>query len=112
MIYPLKYLLRRKNHIRRCLEKFAQLSARQVFVVDCFSTDGNDKIAAEMNALVVQSEWPGLYAPQLDWVLENLSITSEWVMLPDADEYFLPEAIKEIQEKLPTLPKDVTRVES
>ena len=99
-----------KLHIRRCLEKLATLEARQTFVVDCFSTDGSDKIAAEMGATVVQHEWPGLYAPQLNWALENLPIKSEWVMRLDADEYFLPEAIEELKEKLPTLSNDVTGV--
>lgn len=97
-------------HIKRCLEMLAPLEPRQVFVVDCFSTDGSDKTAAEMGATVVQREWPGLYAPQLNWALENLPIESEWVMRLDADEYFLPEAIEELKEKLPTLPADVTGV--
>ena len=97
-------------HIKRCLEKLAPLEPRQIFVVDCFSTDGSDKTAAEMGATVVQREWPGLYAPQLNWALENLPIESEWVMRLDADEYFLPEAIEELKEKLPQLPDDVTGV--
>ena len=99
-----------KLHIKRCLEKLAPLEARQIFVVDCFSADGSDKMASEMGATVVQREWPGLYAPQLNWALENLPIKSEWVMRLDADEYFLPEAIEELKEKLPTLPNDVTGV--
>ena len=37
-------------HIKRCLEKLAPLEPRQIFVVDCFSTDGSDKTAAEMGA--------------------------------------------------------------
>ena len=39
-----------KLHIKRCLEKLAPLEARQIFVVDCFSTDGSDKTASEMGA--------------------------------------------------------------
>ena len=97
-------------HIKRCLEKLAALEPRQIFVVDCFSTDGSDKTAAEMGATVIQREWPGLYAPQLNWALENLPIESEWVMRLDADEYFLPEAIEELKEKLPQLSDDVTGV--
>ena len=97
-------------HIKRCLERLAPLNPRQIFVVDCFSTDGSDKIAAEMGATVVQREWPGLYAPQLNWALENLPIESEWVMRLDADEYFLPEAIDELKRKLSALPVDVTGV--
>ena len=54
-------------HIKRCLEKLAPLEPRQIFVVDCYSTDGSDKIAAEMGAQVFYRAWPGLYAPQLNW---------------------------------------------
>jgi glycosyltransferase involved in cell wall biosynthesis len=47
-------------HIKRCLEKLAPLEPRQIFVVDCFSTDGSERKAAEMGAMVVYHEWPGL----------------------------------------------------
>lgn len=97
-------------HIKRCLEKLKPLEPRQIFVVDCFSTDGSDKVAEEMGATVVQREWPGLYAPQLNWALENLPIEAEWVMRLDADEYFLPEAIDELKTKLSTMPGDVTGI--
>lgn len=40
-------------HIKRCLEMLKPLGPRQVFVVDCFSTDGSDKIAAQLGATVV-----------------------------------------------------------
>ena len=39
-------------HIKRCLEKLAPLEPRQIFVVDCFSTDGSERKAAEMGATV------------------------------------------------------------
>ena len=63
-----------KLHIKRCLEKLAPLAPRQVFVVDCFSTDGSDKTAAAMGATVVYRAWPGLYALQFNWALDHLSI--------------------------------------
>lgn len=97
-------------HIKRCLEMLKALEPRQIFVVDCFSTDGSDKTATEMGATVVQHAWPGLYAPQLNWALENLPIEAEWVMRLDADEYFLPEAIEELKAKLPSLPSEVTGI--
>lgn len=34
-------------HIKRCLEMLKPLDPRQIFVVDCFSTDGSDKLAKE-----------------------------------------------------------------
>lgn len=88
-------------HIKRCLEKLAPLEARQIFVVDCFSTDGSDKIAAEMGATVVQHEWPGLYAKQFNWALDNLPIKSNWVLRLDADEYLYSDAIDEVKSLLP-----------
>lgn len=42
-----------KLHIKRCLEKLALLEARQAFVVDCFSTDGSDKLRALRRLRVV-----------------------------------------------------------
>ena len=90
-----------KLHIRRCLEKLALLEARQIFVVDCFSTDGSDKIASDMGATVVQHEWPGLYAKQFNWALDNLPIKSSWILRLDADEYLYPDAIEEVKGLLP-----------
>ena len=45
-----------KLHIGRCLERIAALSPRQVFVVDCFSTDGTQKIVEEWKSGGV-GEW-------------------------------------------------------
>lgn len=97
-------------HIRRCLENLRGLGPRQIFVVDCYSTDGSDEIARAMGAVVVQHEWPGLHSAQMNWALTHLPIVSDWVMRLDADEYFLPEAIEEIKEKLPRLSKEITGV--
>lgn len=107
-----------KLHIKRCLEKLAPLEARQIFVVDCFSTDGNDKIAADMGAVTVFNKWPGLYAKQFNWALDNLPIKSSWILRLDADEYLYPDAIEEVKTLLPKwdgekvtaggLPPDVT----
>ena len=105
-------------HIGRCLEKLAPLEARQILVVDCYSTDGSDKISADMGATVVQHEWPGLHAKQFNWALDNLPIKASWVLRLDADEYLYPETIEEVKRLLPkwdgakvsdgVLPPDVT----
>ena len=44
----------------------------------------SDKTAAEMGAAVVQREWPGLYAKQFNWALDNLPIEGEWILRLDA----------------------------
>ena len=54
-----------------------------------------------MGATVVQHEWPGLYAKQFNWALDNLPIKASWVLRLDADEYLYPEAIEEVKGLLP-----------
>ncbi len=80
-------------HIRRCLESLAGLGS--VFVVDAFSSDRTREIARTCGATVVEHAWEG-YAAQKNWALENLPLTSEWVLFLDADEYILPETREEI----------------
>ena len=107
-------------HIGRCLERIAALSPRQVFVVDCFSTDGtqtiveewqNDKIGQTHFIIsVVEHEWPGNQAAQFQWALDNLPIETKWILRLDADEYLTDELIAEIKDKLPRLEDDVDGV--
>lgn len=97
-----------KLHIGRCLERLAPLEPRQVFVVDCFSTDGSDRTAAEMGATVVQHEWSGLYAKQFNWALDNLPIKTKWVLRMDADEHLTEETVERLKTELPKFPEDVT----
>ena len=96
-------------HIRRCLENVLPF-AKKVFVVDCFSTDKTKEIASHLGAVVVEHAWPGNQAEQFNWALDNLPISTEWVLRLDADEYLLPELVEELREKLPTLPEDVTGI--
>ena len=90
-------------HIRRCLEKLKPLEPRQVFVVDCLSTDGSDKIAKEMGVTVVYHEWPGNQAAQFNWALDNLPIEAEWILRLDADEYLYGNTIEELKGLLPQM---------
>ena len=163
-----------KLHIGRCLERLAPLEPRQVFVVDCFSTDGTQEIvtnladansgktgqtyfprsAAEFRRRaqekveesprlmplaeaigtvvhrqiaagsnpsttgtiayldshckveehsiiqLVEHEWPGLYAKQFNWALDNLPIEAKWVLRLDADEYFAPDTVERLRAAL------------
>lgn len=96
-------------HIRRCLENVNRF-ATKVFVVDCFSTDRTAEIATDLGAEVVEHKWPGNQAAQFNWALNNLPISTQWVLRLDADEYLLPELVQELQDKLPSLPDDVCGV--
>ena len=97
-------------HIRRCLENVAPI-AKAIYIIDSFSTDKTLEIAKEFaNVHILQNKWENNYAKQFNWGLANAGITTQWVLRLDADEYLLPELVQELQEKLPTLPDDVTGV--
>lgn len=94
-----------ERHIRRALSNSKKF-AKEIFIVDCFSTDRTCDIAREMGAKVFQHEWEN-YSRQFAWALENLPITTEWVWRQDADEYLSDELIDEINHVLPASPDGV-----
>lgn len=98
-------------HIRRCLENVCPFS-KKVYVIDSPSTDRTVEICNEFeNVEVVVHKYPGNQATQYNWAIDNLKIDTEWTMRIDADEYYLPELVEEMQQKVPSLPKDVTGIE-
>lgn len=97
-------------HIRRCIENVLPF-AREIFIVDSHSTDATVDIARALGAEVYAHDWPGNQAAQFNWALDNLPITSTWILRLDADEYLLPDLITEMQAKVPQLPCHVTGVE-
>jgi len=66
--------------------------ARQVLVLDSFSTDTTVEIARNFGCQVFQKPFEG-YATQRNWALDNLPVETEWVLFLDADEW-LPEVLK------------------
>lgn len=94
-------------HIRRCIENVKQF-AKRIIVVDCFSKDKTCEIAKEMGAEVIQHEWPGNQAEQFNWLIDNVSINTKWILRLDADEYLMPDLIAELNEKLPTMDEGVS----
>lgn len=98
-------------HIRRCLENVCPF-VKEVFLIDCFSTDRTIEIAKKFdNVTVMQHEWPNTkYAGQFNWGLENAPIHTKWVLRLDADEYLMPGLVEELKEKLPYLPDDVNGI--
>ena len=95
-------------HIRRCLEKLRALNPQQIFVVESQPSDGTHEIAVDMGAVTAFNKWPGLYAKQFNWALDNLPIEAKWVLRLDADEYLTSETVKRLKEELPKLPDDVS----
>ena len=111
-----------KLHIKRCLEKLAPLEARQVFVVDCFSTDGTQEIVRRFHQndktgqthfiiSIIEHEWPGNQAAQFQWALDNLPIGAKWVLRLDADEYLTSESIEWLKANLDGIDERVSALE-
>lgn len=96
-------------HIRRCLDNIKDI-AKEVFIIDSFSTDRTLDIARQYpNVRILQNKWVN-YATQFNWGLQNAPITTKWVMRLDADEYLTEELKSELLERLPTLPDEYTGI--
>jgi glycosyltransferase involved in cell wall biosynthesis len=84
---PISVLLAVKNeaiNLPRCLSALGP--ATKVWVLDSHSTDATAAIARAHSADVVQFDYRGGYPKKRQWALDNLPITTPWVLLLDADE--------------------------
>lgn len=95
-------------HIERCIRS-VQPIARQIYVVDSYSTDGTVEIAQGLGAAVLQHPFVN-HARQFQWALDHCAIDTKWVMRLDADEYPEPELVNEIRDRLLLLPDDVAGI--
>ncbi len=83
-----------EKNIRACLESVIKLEA-EIFIVDSGSTDQTLAICREYTANIHHHSWTN-YSEQRNWALENLPITTSWVMNVDADHRVTPELAVEI----------------
>lgn len=95
-------------HIGRAIESVSAI-AKEIIVVDSFSTDRTTQIAKERGAKVLQNEFIN-HSRQFQWALENAPITSTWIMRLDADEIVESDLAQEITEKLPAISEDVVGI--
>ena len=98
-----------KIHIDRCIRNVS-LFAKDVFLVDSFSNDGTIAIARSVGAKIFQNKWENNHAQQFNWALENLPITTEWILRLDADEYLMPDLIEEIEHRINELTDEISGV--
>ncbi len=87
----------------RCLEALGREFA-EVLVVDSHSADATCDIALNHGARVVQFTWSGGFPKKRNWVLQDVSLTAEWVLFLDADEIVTPEFVAELRGALPDTP--------
>jgi len=95
-------------HIERCIRSVEPI-ARQVYVIDSYSTDETVAIAQSLGAAVLQHPFIN-QAKQFQWALDHCAIDSKWVIRLDADEYPEPELVNEISDRLPRLSHDVAGI--
>jgi len=95
-------------HIERCIKSLLPI-AKNIFIIDSYSTDDTVNIAKSLGAKVYKNPWKN-YATQYQWGLDNCPIDTKWVMRMDADEYILPELVGEIKTKLPRLEDNISGV--
>lgn len=88
-----------ERHIRRAIEN-AQKYAKEIYVLDSYSTDRTCEIAESMGAYVYKRRFT-YHADQLNWGLKNIPFATEWIWRQDADEYLTDELINEINQTLP-----------
>jgi glycosyltransferase involved in cell wall biosynthesis len=81
--------------IERCVRSVSAYS--EVFVVDSYSSDGTQEIAAAAGAVVVPFSWNGAYPKKKQWTLDNLPLSHDWVLFLDGDEYSTPEFDAEVR---------------
>lgn len=97
-----------EKHIERCIKSLLPI-AKNIFIIDSYSTDRTVQIAEILGAKVYQNPFIN-HAVQFQWGLDNCPIETTWVMKMDSDEYILPELSKEIKEKLDDLDEEVSGI--
>ena len=93
------------KHIGRCITKVAPV-AKEIVVVDSFSTDDTVLLARKLGVRVLQHRFVN-YAEQLNWALDNVKVRTDWVMRLDADEYPSHQLTKKLQDQLAYIPYEV-----
>ncbi len=85
-------------HLERCIRSI-QSVAERIVIVDSYSTDRTLEIAQMLGAEVFQNPFVH-QAQQFQWALDNIPVSSDWVMRMDADEYIFPDLAAELAERL------------
>jgi glycosyltransferase involved in cell wall biosynthesis len=94
-------------NIRRCLESVGDMC--EVFVVDSGSDDRTVEICREYTSNI-QTHAYANHASQWQWALQNLPLTTGWVLALDADFTVTPELKARIMAELGSLPANVAGV--
>jgi glycosyltransferase involved in cell wall biosynthesis len=87
--------LNEEKNIRACLTSVKNI-AKEIVVIDSFSSDRTVDIAIELGARVVKNPFRN-YSEQKNFALRKAQIQTEWVLFLDADEKVSNELIEELK---------------
>ena len=89
-----------------CLASLQSINA-EIFIIDSGSSDNTIEIAKQAGCKVFSHPFEN-HAKQLNWGLENLPISTPWIMRLDADERLTPELVDELKNTLSQTPEEIT----
>lgn len=96
------------HHISRAIASVRNI-AREILVVDSYSTDNTVALATDAGARIVQHRFTS-HAAQLQWAVDHGAIATGWTLRLDADEVIEPDLAAAIARTLPTLDATITGV--
>ena len=71
-------------HIGRCIDSIKK-HVSKIIVVDCGSIDNTKNIVLQKGCEFYFNKWNG-YANQVNWAINKVSKSSDWILRIDADE--------------------------
>jgi glycosyltransferase involved in cell wall biosynthesis len=86
-----------EKNIENCLHSIVPLTTN-IILVDSGSTDKTLEIAKRFNVSIYNHEFLN-HSKQFNWALDNIKLSSEWILRIDADERLTENLIKEIHSK-------------
>jgi glycosyltransferase involved in cell wall biosynthesis len=93
-----------EENITHCLESIGK--SYKIFVVDSGSTDHTSEICEHFGALVFKHPYAN-HASQWQWALDNLPITTPWILALDADFVVTADLLGKIARDMPKVADDV-----
>lgn len=108
---PISFVILTYNeelHIERCIRSL-QAFAKEIWVIDSFSTDRTLEIAESLGANVVKHEFEN-QAQQFNWAIMHCDIRGSWIWRVDADEYISEDLGRKVADAIATCSADVNGI--
>lgn len=97
-----------EKNIEKCINS-VRACAKRVIVIDSYSDDKTVELAEKLGADIYKHTFDN-HAAQFNWGLENIDITTEWIMRLDADEELTSELADEINRRLDAMDTKINGV--